>query len=366
MSKHILSALFIIALAVAGLFSQADVRNKLASLVATSPQAEVAAAPAAPAAPGGALEQIIEKGVVRVGVQSPSKPFYFVENGSPKGFNAEFLKVLFAQSEFTGASKSIVIDTERTVDTYAELPQLLLKTDNRGKAVVDIVIDGLTFDDSDLAGVVYTIPYIKDFGYSLIAGKNSTIQSVADTAGKRIGVLKGDPDAKAFAEKTFAGSSIVELSDSAVNGDRKWIADAITSKAVDAVVYDYPFGVSEIEGTTMQFVIPKLAGSDLQYKIGVRKSDKQLLTALNTAIRKAVDSPEYVTLLKKYFVSNKVASAKAASSTESVYVVKTGDTLSTIASTLLGNKMRYTEIESRNNIANPNLISVGQKLVIPK
>jgi nucleoid-associated protein YgaU len=43
-----------------------------------------------------------------------------------------------------------------------------------------------------------------------------------------------------------------------------------------------------------------------------------------------------------------------------------GDTLSTIAQTQLGDKLRYPEIQSRNNLANPNFISVGQKLVIPK
>jgi LysM repeat protein len=51
---------------------------------------------------------------------------------------------------------------------------------------------------------------------------------------------------------------------------------------------------------------------------------------------------------------------------ETVYVVVCGDTLRTIAQTHLGDKMRYPEIQSRDNLANPNFISVGQRLVIPK
>jgi LysM repeat protein len=51
---------------------------------------------------------------------------------------------------------------------------------------------------------------------------------------------------------------------------------------------------------------------------------------------------------------------------ETVYVVVCGDTLRTITQTHLGDKMLYPEIQSRDNLANPSSISVGQKLVIPK
>ena len=37
-----------------------------------------------------------------------------------------------------------------------------------------------------------------------------------------------------------------------------------------------------------------------------------------------------------------------------------------VAQKTLGNKLLYTLIESRNNLPNPNLIEIGQKLVIPK
>jgi len=48
------------------------------------------------------------------------------------------------------------------------------------------------------------------------------------------------------------------------------------------------------------------------------------------------------------------------------YVVMPGDTLSTIAQKTLGSAGRYTEIARLNNIANPNLIRVGQKLSLPQ
>lgn len=374
MYKVIGSVLAFLALLVVGYFIDDGFKAKVNSVMGKSAPAQVAKNPVtesvkpmaakAESKQGGTLDSILEKGVVRVSVQSPAKPFYFVENGNPKGFNTEFLKLLFAQSEFSG--KNIKVDTDHAVDTYPDVPKQLLETDNRGKPKVDIAIDGLTFSDDDLSGVVYTVPYVKDFGYSLIVAKGANITSVADLAGKKVGVLKGDPDAKSYAEKNMAGVQVVELSDAAVNGERSWIANAINSRKVDAVVYDYPFGVAEIDGTNLQFAVTKLKGSDIQYKIGVRKADTDLLDVLNSAIRKAMETDEYGSLLRKYFMSAKVVAVKSASSAESTYTVVRGDTLSTIAQSQLGNKMRYGEIEARNNLANPNLITVGQRLVIPK
>lgn len=308
---------------------------------------------------GTTLGNIIANGTVRVSAQNPSKPFYFRYNrGTAKGFNVDFMKALFAQSEFGG--HDIKLDTSHEVDAYEKVPKQLLDGNT-----VDIAIDGLTFNDDDLKGVVYTIPYVKDFGYALIAQNHSSVNSAEAVNGKTIGVLKGDPDAMAFAKQKFPNSRIVELSDKA-DENGKWIVGYIDAHKVDAVMYDYPFAVSELEGTDMQFVSPKLPGSSIEYKIGVRAGDKDLLLALNSAIHKVTASDAYTDMLKTYFMSNKVAAARAANGNETLYTVVRGDTLSTIAKAKLGDPMRYPEIQSRNNLANPNFIAVDQKLVIPK
>jgi ABC-type amino acid transport substrate-binding protein len=303
----------------------------------------------------GTLANVLNTGTVHVSVQNPSKPFFFGDAVRPKGFNVDFMSILFAQSEFNGKIKVEAVP----VETYADVPKQLLDSKK-----IDIAIDGLTFNDEDLNGVVYTIPYVKDFGYSLITARGNSIQSASDTTGVKIGVLQGDPDAKAFAEQAFPDAKIVELSDK-VDTNGKWIVGHIKSGRVDAVVYDYPFAVAEVDGTDLQFAMAKIKGSDIQYRIGVRKEDKDLLTALNGAIRKAMDTPEYPELLKKYFMSTNVAAVRRASSGEVSYIVAKGDTLSTIAQTQMGDKMRFGDIQTRNNLANPNFVTIGQKLVIP-
>ena len=357
MSKSILSAIFVVILIVAGAFADKGFRNKVASFIpatsvtsAGNDQSTTRSLDANPIA-GSTLSKIIDNGVVHAGVQNPSKPFYSDEGGRAKGFNVDFMRILFAQSEFKG---SIKIDTSAQVETYADLPKQLLTNKK-----VDLIIDGITLNNEDNPGVVYTIPYVKDFGYSLIMAKGDS-----PGAGMRVGVLQGDPDAKAFAESAFPDAKIVELSDKA-DANGKWIVGHIKAKTVDAVMYDYPFAVAEVEGTNLQFAQTKIKGSDIKYSIGVRQGDKDLLAALNSAIRKAMDAPEYPEMLKTYFMSTSVAAVRRASSSEVSYIVVKGDTLSTIAQAQLGDKMKYSDIQTRNNLANPNFIAVGQKLIIP-
>lgn len=307
-----------------------------------------------------ALQSILKNKIARISVENPSEPFYFEKNGKPSGFNPDFVKLMLAQSEFGG---NIEIKPFG-VDTYEAVPQQLAVKSNNNY-VVDMAMDGLTFADNEPNGVVYSIPYIDDFGYALITKKDSAIKTISDMGGKTIGILKGDPDVKKYVEKTFPHSSIVELSDAAINGERAWLSHFINDNSVDAIVYDYPFALAEIEGSNLVFAISKLADSNIEYKIGVRKEDSALLTYLNSAIGKVRAMPEYSNLLKKYFISNQIATVSAADA-EKTIIVKQGDTLSTLATAAYGNKSRYVDIQTRNNIPNPNLIYIGQQLVIPK
>ena len=359
MAKVIGSVVFLIMMLLGGYYADPKFHAQIDGMLGKSKASAVATmSDVAPieAKADGRLAAIKEKGVVSVSVQNPSVPFYENTGGRPKGFNVDFMKVLFAQSEF---GNSIKIDTDHAVETYADVPKQLLSNKQ-----VDIAIDGLTFNDEDLAGVVYTIPYVKDFGYALITPKGVSIGSLDELSGLKIGVIKGDPDVKAFVEDHIKGATIVEVSDKA-DETGKFIAGHFKAKRIDAMVYDYPFAVAEVEGSNLQFAMTKIKGSDIQYRIGVRKGDKDLLAALNSAIRKAMDTPEYPEMLKKYFMSTNVAAVRRASSGEESYIVVKGDTLSTIANAKLGDIKRYTEIQARNNLANPNFIAVGQKLIIP-
>jgi ABC-type amino acid transport substrate-binding protein len=305
------------------------------------------------------LKAIKDKGIVRISVENPSEPFFGESGNIPHGFNVEFAQLLFADPSFGGASP-ITIDTHHEVDTYARVPQQLLQADAAGNHTVDIAMDGLTLADNTPAGVVYSIPYVDDFGYSLIVVQGSPIHSTDDLAGKTVGILAGDPDVKAFVTREYPHAHFIEVNDA----DSEFIAKSLDSHQVDAFIYDYPFAVSAVKGTDLRFALTQLSGSSVAYKIGVRAQDQDLLIYLNAAIAKLKNSPAYLALLRKYFTSNQVETT-AAGAGEHSYIVRQGDTLNLIAAAQLGNGGRYREIQKRNNLANPNLILVGQVLAIP-
>lgn len=307
------------------------------------------------------LKSIINNGLVRISVQNPSEPFFGEDKGDAHGFNVELARLLFADPSFTSAGKQVVIDTHHEVDTYPGVPKQLLSQDGSGNHVVDIAMDGLTFPDNTPQGVIYSVPYIDDFGYSLIVQAGSAIRSANDLAGKTVGILKGDPDVHAFVTRQFPNTRFVEVDDS----DPAFITKSLDQHNVEAFIYDYPFAVSSIKGTDLKFAATKLEGANLTYKIGVRAEDQDLLIYLNAAIAKLKQSPQYLDLLRKYFISDQGLTT-AAGSGEKTYVVKPGDTLNMIASSKLGDSQRYRDIQRRNNLANPNLILVGQNLVIPE
>jgi len=311
-----------------------------------------------------ALKSIITNGVVRISVENPSDPFYNDDNGQISGFNVDFAKLLFQDQTFMALTggRAIRVDMNHEVSEYAQVPKQLLVNGPNGSSVVDIAMDGLTFPDDTPNGVVYSAPYVTDFGYALITGPSSKIHTAAqlNDPDVRIGILKGDPDVKAFVHRQFPLAAVVAVDDA----DPHFIDKSVDDSVVDAFIYDYPFAVSSIKGTDLKFAVTKLDGSDIAYKIGVRSNDESLLTYLNTAIARVKNTDAYRALLIKYFVSNQVVTT-AASGGEHTYVVRQGDTLGKIAAVMLGSSGQYRKIQARNNLPNPDLIQVGQSLVIP-
>ena len=63
--------------------------------------------------------------------------------------------------------------------------------------------------------------------------------------------------------------------------------------------------------------------------------------------------------------TKELAKEKDTESGDTVYTVKSGDTLSAIAQKYYGDAMEYKKIAHYNNISNPDLIQPGQKIRIP-
>ena len=305
---------------------------------------------------------IKQNGEVRIGVQGDAPPLnYFDRNNRPKGLDYEICKLIFSQPEFLLPLTGIQMKYDAA--TYDEILPLLRKKDGANYSI-DLVMGGLTYIDGDETDIIFTEPYLDNMGYSLISKDGDGINTIRDLSGKRIGVVKDDPDVLEFAKKMVGNDArIVELSDE----EDAWMQLNYDNRACDAFIYDFPFASTELENNasgTLKIKISNLPGSNLQYRIGLRRGNEVLRSKLNSAIVRIKETPEYANQLKIYLPVKNVTKY---SNTQNLptHTVKKGETLSIIARDKLGKMDRWIEIQNLNNIPNPHLINTGDVLMIP-
>jgi ABC-type amino acid transport substrate-binding protein len=310
----------------------------------------------------GVLKRIMERKSIIMGVQSEAPPMNYVDEETKKraGFDYEIASLIAAQMHLTGPDKVQV----KEVDLYADLFCLLKKKEDNGYSV-DIVMSGITPDE--VKDIEWSMPYF-DFGYALVAKKNNYISNLMDCRNKKIGIVKGDPNVKAYAESKLPNATLVPLDD-----ETGWM-NSINTGEVDAIIYDYPFAVVEVKelndekreaGVKSDLLEIKkafLEGSDSKYCIGIPTGNPDLKRNIDEAIDAIKSSPQYITLVQRYFKSGDVKKVQVG---DNYVVVQKGDSLSKIALEYLGSADRWPELQQLNNVGNNYLIFPGQKLNMP-
>ncbi len=292
------------------------------------------------------LQRVIDAGVLRVAAEPGTPPMLFKEGSKYDGFDWAVANAI---------AKRIGVDTVVIVPgKYSELPGRLIS----GKA--DVIISGYTADDS-IAGVDWSDSYY-DYGLCLVVKSGSSIHSTADLGGKVIGIFN-DPAAEDAVKGMARGYKRIEKYEDGY-------FDLLKQGKIDAFIYDYPYAQEELKEykglEIVQFNLTKSA-----YNVGVRRGATSLVKIVNGAIRGLRASNEYGQLIRKYLGGTgpaPIAKEQVAASGQSVYTVKSGDTLSAIARDQLGKISRWPEIWEANKgrIADPNLIEIGWELVLPK
>jgi len=316
---------------------------KAPALLAT---ALVALAFSTPAKADDSLQKIVDAGVLRVAAEPGTPPMLFKEGSKYDGFDWAVANAI---------AKRIGVDTVVIVPgKYSELPGRLIN----GKA--DVIISGYTADDS-IAGVDWSDSYY-DYGLCLIVKKGSSIHSTSDLSGKVVGIFN-DAAAESDVKGMVRGYKRLEKYEDGY-------FDLLKQGKIDAFIYDYPYAQEELKEyqglEIVQFNLTKSA-----YTVGVRRGATSLLKIVNSSIRGLRASDEYRQIIRKYLGGTgpaPIAKEQVAAAGQSVYTVKSGDTLSAIARDQLGKIGRWPEIWDANKgrIADPNLIEIGWELVLPK
>ncbi|HRR09441.1 MAG TPA: transporter substrate-binding domain-containing protein [Rhodothermales bacterium] len=288
------------------------------------------------------LEQIRQRGVLRVGMEPESPPMYFEQEGRKQGFDMEVIESLAGRM---GVDKVEVVEA-----LYDYLPELA----KNGK--VDVFMSGYIPDDS-IDGVDWSDGYL-EFGFCLITKKGSGIQNIRQLKGKKIGIYD-DPAAADWVKENIPGYS--SLSKYQGVG---WLRN-LNDGSVDAVIYDYPFAAKEVlEFPDLRIV--ELNLNTTEYAIGMAKGSTDLKNTINKLLPSFLTSASYERVVKAYLESEAVEVEDLPTNSKA-YVVKGGDTLLQIAQTELGDAKKWKEIWELNKkrLPNPNLIKPGFSLQIP-
>jgi len=109
--------------------------------------------------------------------------------------------------------------------------------------------------------------------------------------------------------------------------------------------------------------------ADVQAKLDAQKSaaEKAAESAAKKASETKASAESLMADLTAKLQAKQPKVAKAAKKEHEIYVVQPGDSLSKIAKEKYGDMMRWSEIfeANKDQIADPNIIQVGQRLIIP-
>lgn len=237
-----------------------------------------------PAASSNLLEQIKKSGKMKVGLMGTYAPYNFLNDKQEvDGFDAdvakEVAKRLGVQAEFiTGEFSGLIEGLQK--EKYDALVSQVTITDDRKK----------TMD--------FSTPYIKNAINVIVRSDNTTIQSIDDFKGKKIGVGLGTNDEKYLREVVLPKVGAFEI---ATYNDVITSLTDLNVGRIDATINNV-FAIKPLVEKN-QFKI-KSVGQPIKEDyagIAIRKNNPEFLDALNGALNEMKSDGTFKTIFQKWF-----------------------------------------------------------------
>ena len=212
-------------------------------------------------------EKILERGVIKVGINTDSKPFGFIDtDGSIVGYDADLARYI----------AQYILKNPKRVEFVAVTPANRMIKASTGE--VDIVIATMTITPQREEIIDFSIPY-DSAGQALLVNSSSKITSISDLSGQNVGVIWGTtaeknllslvPTANVIGFKTY-GEAYQALKKNQIN--------AITSD--DTILSSFAIQDKDVK------LLPKRYSRE-PYGIGMKKgkSTTKLKEVINEAIQ---------------------------------------------------------------------------------
>ena len=226
--------------------------------------------------------KLVSSGTLTVCSDVPYAPFEDFDKSSAVGFKGFDVDIVKKIADGLGL-KLVIKDS----DFDALQSGLLL---NSGQC--DLGASAMTITDERKKRLGFSDSYY-DSKQSLLVPTGSDITSIADLAGKTLGVQKGTTG-EAYAQENVKGAKkIVSMKDDGTE------FQALKAGTVDALLQDLPVNLEHTKDG--QYTIVEQYDTDEHYGFAVKKDNTALLDAVNEQLKKLKDDGDYQTIYDSYF-----------------------------------------------------------------
>ena len=159
----------------------------------------------------------------------------------------------------------------------------------------DAVVSSVTITDERKQNMAFSEPYFDSDQSLLVLKENAgTYKTLADLAGKNIGVQSGTTGEEFVNKNTPTGATVTALPGAAD------LFAALESGTIDAIVQDYPINAYRATQNDNVAISERIPTGE-KYGIAVNKGDSATLELFNKGLASAKADGSYDKLYEKYF-----------------------------------------------------------------
>lgn len=298
------------------------------------------------------LDEIKASGYVLIGsTNGDTRPVHYIKDGGKVGIEIDMMRLIAGE---------LGVNLRRTY-----VSNLGARVSDLVDGKVDLVVSSFSVTESRLKKIDFSLPYlITGVGVLMDKKFEGQVATFQDLRNHKIALLKNSTAHSLFKEYFPDVPTLV------VTGTKGGM-DSLDRGLVSGYANDLLFLDASVKQEPNKYYTLEGTLSADPYGIGVQKDNPELLNAVNNAVRKIKSNGQLQRIIDKYINSKTKKDSTLSSSVkieEIKYTIKRGDTLSKIASVLLGDITKWREIYEANQdvIVYPNQIRPGQKIIIKK
>ena len=229
--------------------------------------------------------KLVKAGTLTVCSDVPYPPFEDFDKSAATGFKGFDVDIVSKIAEDLGLKLAI-----KDSDFDALQSGLLL---NSGQC--DLGASAMTITDERKKRLGFSDSYY-DSEQSLLVPAGSDIKSIADLAGKTLGVQKGTTGETYAKENVKGAKKIVSMKDDGTE------FQALKAGTVDALLQDLPVNLEHTKDG--QYTIVEQYKTDEQYGFAMKKGNTALVDAVNEQLSAMHSDGSYDTIYNKYFATS--------------------------------------------------------------